>query len=132
MPKSKHTPGPWEYLPPDQQHPSRVAVAAMPQANNSGYGVTIYDAPLTNETRANAKLIAAAPTLEKRLILTMRHASLLARMILRDIPRVKAEARSVVQQLVDGVKELEDAGVKDALTHTWTDKAQAAISKASQ
>lgn len=55
--RSSSTPGPWHVRPPTAQNPSRAIVSAM-----SG-GVTIYDAPLTVETAANARLIAAAPDL---------------------------------------------------------------------
>ena len=51
-----HTPGPWDVLPPDTHRPSRATVVAL-------RGATIYDAPLTEETAANARLIAAAPEL---------------------------------------------------------------------
>lgn len=50
-----HTRGPWHVCPPTAQRPSRAAVSAM-----SGF-VMIYDAPLTTETAANARLIAASP-----------------------------------------------------------------------
>lgn len=49
----QHTPGPWMVVPPDRDRPSRATVC--------GGGVDIYDAPLTRETAANARLIAAAP-----------------------------------------------------------------------
>jgi len=52
---SKWTPGPWQIIEPTAEHPSRAMVGAR--------GVDIYDAPLTNETLANARLIAAAPAL---------------------------------------------------------------------
>lgn len=57
--KSTHriTPGPWHVAPPTEQNPSRATVTAL-----SGF-VSIYDAPLTAETAANARLIAAAPEL---------------------------------------------------------------------
>lgn len=54
---ARHTPGPWHTRPSTAQSPSRAIVSAL-----SG-GVTIYDAPLTVETAANARLIAAAPDL---------------------------------------------------------------------
>lgn len=53
----RHTPGPWHVSPPTAQHPSQARVSAL-----SGF-VQIYDAPLTVETAANARLIAAAPDL---------------------------------------------------------------------
>jgi len=53
----RHTPGPWHVSPPTAQHPSQARVSAL-----SGF-VQIYDAPLTVETAANARLIAAAPEL---------------------------------------------------------------------
>lgn len=56
-PGTKHTPGPWHARPPKAQNPSRAVVSAI-----SG-GVTIYDAPLTLETAANARLISASPDL---------------------------------------------------------------------
>ncbi len=56
MSTAKHTPGPWEIVPPSREHPSRAMVCAR-------LGVTIYDVPLCLETRANARLIAAAPDL---------------------------------------------------------------------
>ena len=55
-----HTRGPWSVILPSAEHPSRAMVAA-------GSGVTIYDAPLTTETEANARLIAAAPDLLREL-----------------------------------------------------------------
>ncbi len=64
---TKHSPGPWKVIPPDSDHPSRVMVGAVPQPAGAGYGVTIYDAPLTTETEANARLIAAAPTMYQAL-----------------------------------------------------------------
>lgn len=54
---SRITPGPWHVRPPTAQSPSRATVTAL-----SGF-VSIYDAPLTAETAANARLIAAAPEL---------------------------------------------------------------------
>ena len=51
----QHTPGPWHVAPPTAENPSRAAVHAL-----SGL-VSIYEAPLTLETAANADLIAAAP-----------------------------------------------------------------------
>ena len=53
----KHTPGPWEVIQPDKNHPSRAMVAAC------NGGVDIYNVPLTEETKANARLIAASPDL---------------------------------------------------------------------
>lgn len=53
---SKHTPGPWKVVQPDAINPSRAMVCA-------DKGVDIYCAPLTNETLANARLIASAPDL---------------------------------------------------------------------
>lgn len=53
---SKHTRGPWKVIGPDSMHPSQAMVCAT-------IGVQIYSAPLTNETEANAHLIAAAPDL---------------------------------------------------------------------
>lgn len=57
-----HTPGPWKVEAPfSPDRPSRIGVSAA-------HGCcTIYDAPLTNETEANAALIAAAPDLEEAL-----------------------------------------------------------------
>lgn len=55
--KTKHTQGPWEYLPPNKNNLSVVRVQAK---NGMNY---LYRAPLTVETEANAKLIAAAPEL---------------------------------------------------------------------
>ena len=54
---SKHTPGPWHSNPPKAQNPSRVSVTAC-----SGF-VRIYEAHLSQETAANASLIASAPDL---------------------------------------------------------------------
>ena len=54
--ETKHTPGPWKMGNPFKK-PSRVIV--------TGSGANIYNAPLTNETLANAWLIAAAPDLLK-------------------------------------------------------------------
>lgn len=48
-----HTPGPWEVIAPDATVPSRAIVCAMDRQ------VDIYDAPLTEETNANAR--AAGP-----------------------------------------------------------------------
>lgn len=53
----RHTPGPWHVSPPTAQHPSQARVSAL-----SGF-VRIYGVPLTVETAANARLIAAAPEL---------------------------------------------------------------------
>lgn len=58
---SQRTFGKWYVRPPTAQNPSRVAVTAL-----SGF-VEIYDAPLTLETAANARLIANAPDLEDAL-----------------------------------------------------------------
>jgi hypothetical protein len=55
--QSKHTPEPWKVFPPTRQNPSRASVSTEDGACD------IYDAPLTNETEANARLIAAAPEL---------------------------------------------------------------------
>ncbi len=52
------TPGEWHVRPPTAQNPSRAVVTAL-----SGF-VEIYNAPLTVETAANARLIASAPDLE--------------------------------------------------------------------
>lgn len=54
---AKHTPGPWQTFEPDMEHPSRARVGALDGQ------VDIYNAPLTRETEANARLIAAAPDL---------------------------------------------------------------------
>lgn len=54
---SRHTPRPWYVEPPTAQSPSTAAVTAC-----CGF-VRIYEAPLTRETAANARLIAAAPDL---------------------------------------------------------------------
>lgn len=54
---SKHTPGPWNFNPPTAANPSTASVTAC------GGFVSIYTAPLTLETEANARLIAAAPEL---------------------------------------------------------------------
>jgi hypothetical protein len=54
-----HTKGIWTFIPPNPENPSRAIVA-------SGFAL-IYDAPLTNETEANARLIAAAPELLEEL-----------------------------------------------------------------
>jgi hypothetical protein len=53
---SNHTPGDWHVIEPSFANPSRAMVC-------SASHVSIYDAPLTNETAANARLIAAAPDL---------------------------------------------------------------------
>jgi hypothetical protein len=53
----QHTKTPWEVVQPDSSNPSRAMVAGH------GGQVTIYDAPLTEETKRNAALIAAAPDL---------------------------------------------------------------------
>ena len=53
--KVSHTPGPWEVFMPSPARPSQVSVAALNGC------VTIYDAPYTTETEANAHLISAAP-----------------------------------------------------------------------
>lgn len=63
---SKHTPGQWKIYAPNEIYPSRALVGAR------GGQVSIYDAPLTNETEANARLIACAPEL---LALVERYAS---------------------------------------------------------
>jgi len=55
--RDKHTSGPWIVSPPTAENPSRARVSAL-----SGF-VDIYDAPLTTETAANARLIASAPDL---------------------------------------------------------------------
>lgn len=47
--------GEWKVVPPSRDYPSRAMVCAD--------GAQIYDAPLTMETQANARLIAAAPDL---------------------------------------------------------------------
>jgi hypothetical protein len=52
---SGHTPGPWLVVPPSAERPSRAMVGTDE--------VTIYDVPLTRQTEANARLIAAAPEL---------------------------------------------------------------------
>lgn len=53
---TRYTTEPWKVIQPDASRPSRAIV--------SGHsGVDIYNAPLTNETQANARLIAAAPDL---------------------------------------------------------------------
>lgn len=54
---SEHTPAPWKYYPPTSENPSKVNVSACDGQ------VDIYNAPLTTETKANARLIAAAPEL---------------------------------------------------------------------
>ena len=59
MNKVNHTPGPWKVIPPSAEYPSRAMVC--------GSGANIYNAPLTNETEANASLIAAAPEMYKAL-----------------------------------------------------------------
>lgn len=59
--QSLRTPGKWNVRPPTAQNPSRAVVTAL-----SGF-VEIYDAPLTLETAANARLIANAPDLEDAL-----------------------------------------------------------------
>lgn len=60
-----HTPGPWVVVKPNADNPSRAMVG-------SAKGANIYNAPLTDETEANAHLIAAAPDMfaacEKALI----------------------------------------------------------------
>ncbi len=68
--ETDHTPGPWIYEPPSASNPSRSVVSAL-----SGQ-VTIYDAPRTTETTANARLIAAAPNLLaacRRILPLLRH-----------------------------------------------------------
>lgn len=50
-----HTTGPWHVNPPTSEHPSEARVSAL-----NGF-VSIYAAPLTRETQANARLIAVAP-----------------------------------------------------------------------
>lgn len=52
---SEHTRGPWEYHTPNKQHLSEVRVSACDGQ------VSIYSAPKTTETEANARLISAAP-----------------------------------------------------------------------
>ncbi len=54
---AQFTKTPWEIVEPTQGRPSRIGVSG---ANGQ---CDIYDAPLTTETLANAKLIAAAPQL---------------------------------------------------------------------
>lgn len=54
---AEHTKEPWEVIPPSPARPSQIGVVG-----HRGQ-VTIYDAPLTGETEANAMLIAAAPDL---------------------------------------------------------------------
>lgn len=51
-----HSDAPWTVVDPEFTRPSRIGVA-------SHGGADVYDAPLTDETRANARLIAAAPQL---------------------------------------------------------------------
>jgi hypothetical protein len=65
MSKAKHTPGPWKVYPPSPNNPSRATVSA---ANGQ---CTIYDAPLTTETAANARLIAATPEMVELLKKTL-------------------------------------------------------------
>lgn len=55
--EAKYSPGPWRYIGPNSLYPSRVMVAAAED------GIEIYNVPLTEETAANARLIAAAPEL---------------------------------------------------------------------
>lgn len=55
--RHKHTKGDWAYNPPSEKRPSEVMVSACKGM------VNIYKAPLTKETKANAKLIANAPNL---------------------------------------------------------------------
>jgi hypothetical protein len=50
---TEHTPTPWLVIPPSADRPSRAMVCAAGGAN-------IYDAPLTNETEANAAFIVRA------------------------------------------------------------------------
>jgi hypothetical protein len=67
MSKAKHTRGPWKVFEPTRERPSRISVST-----ESGL-VDIYDAPLTRETEANARLIAAAPDLLEALEALMDH-----------------------------------------------------------
>ena len=53
---SERTPGPWHVIPPRRGLESRAVVGAS-------IGADIYNAPLTEETMANARLIASAPDL---------------------------------------------------------------------
>lgn len=96
-----HTPAPWYVSPPTAQNPSRAIVTAL-----SGF-VVIYDAPLTTETAANARLIAAAPDLleacrDAALLLVgvaaederngKRNSAMNVRMVERTLARVLAKA----------------------------------------
>jgi len=54
---AKHTLGPWRVTWPPNCADSKIAVTAL------GGQIDIYLAPLTQETEANARLIAAAPEL---------------------------------------------------------------------
>jgi len=54
---STFTPGEWKVVSPDRANPSLAMVAACDGQ------VRIYEAPLTDETEANARLIAAAKDL---------------------------------------------------------------------
>jgi hypothetical protein len=56
----EYTKGDWVVLAPNYMNPSRAMVC-------SSAGAEIYSAPLTNETLANAHLIAAAPNQNKAL-----------------------------------------------------------------
>lgn len=59
-----HTPTPWFVVPPDRDNPSRAMVC--------GEGVDIYNAPLTDETEANAEFIVRACNCHDELVECLR------------------------------------------------------------
>jgi hypothetical protein len=95
--QAEHTPGPWAVLPPDSSRPSQVIVYARS-------GAEIYKAPLTAETEANARLIAAAPDLLAALI-AARHQLIAVQAVpaLEDHRATIRRAISLADAAVDGV-----------------------------
>ncbi len=73
----------------------------------------------------NADLIAAAPDLQKELVMAARMVSVLTRMLLGDIRKNKQDIRGMESHLDRFVKVLKSAGVQDVESFTWTDKAKA-------
>jgi hypothetical protein len=78
---SKHTPGEWEFVENENPHETHPYIIRMPSVRKTSlgadkYGVILggYDQTMIGEVKANARLIAAAPTLLEALKIMVQHA----------------------------------------------------------